>query len=270
VRWVVLLIASGCNQALGLTETQAIDAHPPPMCPRVGGVPTLYGALQQVPIRYCTHYTPSVDRSVALASRDVQTLVRGPLDHDVTEVPLVPPPTGNFTILPMPEGDRVLVNVASSVGISAASIEYTIGTDGAAHAGTQYPLAQTVALSRPSGGPNRRMVYEEPGTLVELGDTGAGFVEVRRYPLSELTTDASVHVNDASLSPDGLRLVFIAANGGTINTRVVYYTDRATTEDHFGPIHVLETAPSGVSHPYLTANCGRLYFSALDTVFYLE
>lgn len=270
MRRAAILIVCGCNQLLGLTETQTVDAHPPPMCPPVGGVPTLYGALKQVPGRYCGLYTPSADGVVALASRDVTTLMRGELDHELSEIPLVPTPPGTYRILPMPEGDRVLV--ATALTTQFATIEYIVEADGAAHAGTMFQVVMSAGLSRPSGGPDRRIVYEDTTqrTLVELADTGAGYREVTRYSLSELTNDPVVTVDDPSLSADGLRLVFVAPTSTGLRARVVYYTDRATRSDHFGPIRAVENAPEQIRYPYLTANCGRLYLSALDTIFYLE
>ena len=269
MRWAVALLSCGCNQVLGLPATELSDGRSPPACPPLGGVPTFYGDLLEVPARYCHRYVPSSDGKVALTVKGNNTLMHGMVDRAPAPITLVPPPPDSvsFTIMPMPEGDRMLLLVRNAMTAGGTATEYTVQGD-IAQGGTAYAIQAVDNLGTPSAGPDRRIVFQEYASVVEIADSGAGWTEVRRYPIAEL---GSVSIQRASLSSDGLRFVFLSqavVNNTSFNA--VYYTDRATTSDHFGPARLVDTAPASVEDPYLTANCGRLYFSALDTVFYLQ
>jgi hypothetical protein len=49
----------------------------------------------------------------------------------------------------------------------------------------------------------------------------------------------------------------------------VFYADRASLTDRFNMPVPLPSVPEGVQWPFLTADCGRIYFSALNRVFFL-
>jgi hypothetical protein len=78
-------------------------------------------------------------------------------------------------------------------------------------------------------------------------------------------------LNDVSLSPDGLRLV---ASGITIGpgsgVAAIVYAARASVNDPFSGAAPLEGTPSAGQTPFMTEDCGRLYFSGLGSVFYIS
>jgi hypothetical protein len=166
--------------------------------------------------------------------------------------------------------------------------------------------AEYFEISAPSRGPDHHIVYSDYNytsgitELVEISDGLGSFTEVARYPITELG-DTMTTVSRPSLSPDGLRLIFLmynytasgggALSGGPATTggtdlppsggpvggeycqgggNVVMYADRASTSDHFGKAMQMETLPDMVDYPYMTEDCGRIYVSALNRVFYFK
>ena len=136
--------------------------------------------------------------------------------------------------------------------------------------------------------------------VVEIADVGGAFQEINRYPLTMLGDKAVNGITHPSLSPDGLRMVFLsyepsawAGGGATTNGggpappgtdlppsgggpqcggggSIVLYADRETTSAPFREAQVIETLPDMVDWPYMTEDCGRIYVSALNRTFYFK
>jgi len=241
-----------------------------------------YGDLHQVRARNVSLYTPSTDAKIALGVSSTNQLMRGITDQEMSMVEFDPPPSPSPTqtfrqILPEPEADRLLFSFWDySVEITRIS-EYAVEADGKARMArsSDIPMPAGPAFSRPSHGPDRRLIYREFAVtgelLVELANSGAGWTEVNRYLLNDLKGESSsFELDEASLSADGLRFVVIAGYTGMVSTTAAFYSDRATLSDRFTPLRLIANAPYAIQAPYLTEDCGRLYFSALGTVFYLE
>jgi hypothetical protein len=176
---------------------------------------------------------------------------------------------------------------------------------------TDGSYAEYFEFSTPSRGPDQRVVYSDYNSttlqyeLVEIADSGNGtWYEVGRSTLTNVDSDTKdiLSVTQASLSADGLRLVFIAytaygttygggvlsnstsgtgSTGGTegigyigpgcqYGTQVVMYADRASTASRFTQAHVIDSVPDQLGWPYMTEDCGRIYFSALNRVYYFK
>ena len=123
-----------------------------------------------------------------------------------------------------------------------------------------------------------------PATLVELSDLDGHWKPIDKY----VTTDFGdiTGFDSPSLSPDGTRLLFIASqpyvvqggngsgsDGGPPMQQFqspIMYAERATVQDRFGKAQILDTVPDLVRWPFMTEDCGRIYFSALNRVFYLK
>lgn len=141
--------------------------------------------------------------------------------------------------------------------------------------------------------------------LVEISDSSGTWTELKRYAMKD-DMGNPLTVAQPSLSADGLRLVFVTytltytGGGGiyTINggagatsgttsgttsnfidpygggcisgTEAVFYADRMAKTDAFGVAHLIDSLPNQLSYPYMTANCGKIYFSALNRVYYYK
>lgn len=280
MRWSLLFVVGGCNQLLGLAPTTTDDARPPPMCPSIGSLPTLYGELHQLPLRRCDSYTPSRKSGTAIAMCD-GTIVSGAIDQPMAPITLDPvPPRVERGPRLSAEGDRLLFPIYDADLSKYEIAEYEPAANGTwRSARPAVPYADVLTeLSAPTLGPDRRLVFQTYDTtitslvLVELSDKGGGWIENARYRIGELSL-AAITANYPNLTQDGLRLVFVSdANvpGERYINQAVFYADRATLNDRFGTARVLDVAPHMIQTPYLTPDCGRLYFTALGTVFYME
>jgi hypothetical protein len=64
-----------------------------------------------------------------------------------------------------------------------------------------------------------------------------------------------------NLSPDGLSAIFQTLAGAR-------YTRRQSLSDPFTIAVDIPGIPAGAQSPFITSNCGRLYFSALGSIWY--
>jgi len=302
-------LACGCNQYFGVDSTKLIDAPPavqvdaqvPPSCPALGTVPTFKNELYQMPARYCYGYSASdaTNTGVALCNSAVYA---GAVEATMSPIPMSPLPTTPGFVRIAPEGDRLYVGVYQQVAPYGTALhEFAFDAAGATDRGSvfSYTDGGYFTASTPTRGPERSSVFSLYDTatsataLVEIVDTGAGWHELRRTPLADLGVTS---LEEPSLSPDGLRLVFTSYGSGIIGgggggwettstpsngaelppemvgqpDQPLYYTDRPSRDQPFGPAQPLVTVPSFVQWPYLTEDCGRIYFSALNTLFYLR
>jgi hypothetical protein len=203
-----------------------------------------------------------------------------------------------------PDGDHVFISHSDSTTYASQFIEFkwngtTLEKGDVYAAPHDYQYGELFDISTPSRGPDRHIVYSDYNyttaktEIVEIADGGGKFVEVARYPLEELG-DSVMQPMKPSLSADGLRLVFLntsyvagggvgygtnSANGADLgggggwcgySNNVVMYTDRPNPSAHFGPAQVIDTVPDQVDWPYMTEDCGRIYLSALNRIFYFK
>jgi len=275
MRWSVLLVC-GCNQVLGLTPTRTDDARPAPKCV-AGSLPSLYGQLHQLPLKYCNFYTPSFEAGIAVAECEDQ-LMSGPIDKRMSPLTLDAAPTRRERGTRLSaEGNRLLVPIFDSDLVQYEIAEYELQGNGTwASVGPATPYATILReFSAPSRAPDRRLVFQDYDNglvLVELSDQSGSWREVTRYPVTEVGAMAK-QLNDPNLTPDGLRLVFRSETilpDGHYVAAAIFYAERATLDERFANARVIDVAPHDVLYPYLTEDCGRLYFTALATVFYME
>jgi len=304
VRWVPLLgFACACNQWFGIDRTQlvdgppAIDAAPPPQCPTVGtmDVPRFDIELTPIPARKCDSYVPTTGGTAIAKCNDDQYLghlATGIVDDVLTVQALDPAPSYIYGVRAFPEGDSALLTYYTAATYETG--EYRL-IDGAWKlSGTPFSPPGAPGYyyetSTPSRGPVRRVMvimydlaYVQQ--LVEFELSNSVWTEKRRTPITDLGVS---YPTAPSLSPDGLRLLFVASSpqaggGGMLdpitgggktelgsNDNPVYYADRASLDDPFSPPRPIPTVPDAVSSPYLTEDCGRIYFSGLSTVWYLK
>jgi hypothetical protein len=296
----------GCNQAFDLKPTKLVDAPPavevdaapPPACPALGTVPRFSDDLRQIPPRQCDAYAVS-DNKMAMAIC-AGTIMRGPADGDLSETITMDMTYAYDAPRLAPDGNHVFISHSDLNTFETTFVDFAlagtslapVGEYVAPHDTTGY--GETFDISTPSRGPDRHIVYSDFNNtmqiweLVEIADRGGTeFTEVARYPLSELgslTTFAR-----PALSPDGLRVIFLnmekSFNGGPMPygsldlgggglcgylSSVLMYADRASTADHFRMAQVIDTIPDQIDWPYMTEDCGRIYVSALNRIFYFK
>jgi hypothetical protein len=114
-----------------------------------------------------------------------------------------------------------------------------------------------LSVSTTSRGPDRRLMMLEDAAkaLRELGNTGAGWVDLQRvYSLADLGGFDSIY--GAMLSYDGRRMTFWGVKQGPGTG--FYYTDRSSLADRFRVATLLEGLPADTnSDLYMTDDCGR-------------
>lgn len=299
VRWAALALLCGCNPVFGIDSTELIDAPPPPppidapipfACPEDGTAPVFGTSLTMVPeARDCVAYTTTpTGTAAAVCGGFTAVVMTGAVDTPLAPVTL-DPATMNYIegVRIAPEGNDVYV-AHYDVNWTRVTTRYQ-AVDGIwKQQGKSFTPERADGysmMSTPTQGAARRAVIQAYDVnfaleLLELEETAdEGWVPKRSTPLADLGVTA---VFQPSLSPDGLRLVFIdtgyqsptmgdalpPSNGNTMQP--VFYTDRADLASPFRPAKMLETVPGLVQWPYMTPDCGRIYFSALNTVWYLE
>jgi hypothetical protein len=101
--------------------------------------------------------------------------------------------------------------------------------------------------------------------LAELSDDGTGTwsTVVRQTTLADLGLD---YFDEVGVTPDGRRMIFAGEIG---NTSAVYEVDRVDATLPFGKAVRVANVPYAFTPYYLSSDCSRLYFAALDSVFYV-
>jgi hypothetical protein len=232
--------------------------------------------------------------------------IMGPIGEPMAAMTMLPEPTGYIANVRLaPEGDALFVTAQAMIDpyVSSTS-EYRL-VDGRWIVGNAFTPPRNdnsfYELSTPTRGPLRRFVMVAyDGTtytnqLAELTWDGTNVTEVSRTPL---TSFELYNIMDPSLTADGLRLVFSASSGyqpgsgsggsggsgtgtgclgcemggwepGTIQP--VLYLERPSIDVPFeGMPKILEAVPDYVRWPHLSEDCGRIYFYALNTTWYLK
>jgi hypothetical protein len=273
-----------CGDRLCPVGTICIDgtctfAAAPATCPASGPPVFSQETLQQVIFPSCPQspkrkeLAVATDTSRVMLSCDGQ-IYEGELGRDVALSPGITrdDPTDILGAPhPTPEGDRVIVKhvCCGDLGTTYFNV-YARSSDGSwTNLGPPTGLPQfVVEISTPTRGDPRR-VMARTFELYELESTNdLDWQQVGMpYASGELAPGLPLQ---AQLSPDGLRLVIVS----TWTPDGFWYTSRPDLSSRFPPATMLTSPPllvdNGVASPFLSADCGRLYFEALDTEFYLE
>jgi hypothetical protein len=122
-------------------------------------------------------------------------------------------------------------------------------------------------LGAPSAQPDRRVFYVDGNFAHEVALSDTTLTPIMSYAAAELGVQTLGSA--PNLSPDNLRIVFAGVLVGQ-TTAQVYYADRATATGRFGVARLIGHAPLGVTDPFMTGDCGRLYFSTAGAVFYAQ
>ncbi len=287
---VLLIFLAGCNQVFGLQDTteappidaRQFDAPPdaPYACPPAGsGEPPTFAAQfhQIVPRGNCRSYTTSPMTGVAIATCVVTAgpvtneIRHGAIDSDLLTPSVLTPPFNSGFSLPKlsPEGDQLwTAYLDASSSMWKIAVYTPDGSDGwtrSVNVSSHSETIEVVSTPMRAGRP-RRVLYATTTEIRELDEGSNGiWTEIvdHRYRVPGGTAASP------NLSPDGLRMVFMAVSGPLGSPEVVHYADRPNLSAPFGPAIPLVDVPAGADTPFLTDNCGRLYFSGLGSVLYV-
>lgn len=243
------------------------------VCPPLGKAPQYSRVFQQPISQACSEYTIS-ETSEAVAyctSSTAMGVSQGAVDSPM--MTLYAFAASNFGSYEhprlAPEADTIFAMYYNSGG-SFALTRWLRANDGTwAYASTIMlpPAVGTGAVfGTPTRGPLRHvMALANPTTVLELviDDTESAVV-VATITASQLDTGGIS--SPPNLTPDGLRMVFTASGLGGNH---VFYADRSTIDAAFSAAIALVNAPA-TPDPFMTANCGRLYFSGLGSVMYVQ
>ena len=261
---LLLLVTCSCNRAFGIHETEPIDAQvfdvgtdAALLCPSFGTAPTFSPTFRQVLLQDCAGYTVSETTGRAMAScNEVAAIEEGAVD-----APLMPSPEFQLGMYRDPRlGPDGNIAILESNSTASATVFHR--DDAGWTATTTLPLA-TASISEPTRGPNMRvLVITTFGEIHELVDNGAdSWTDDATTSLAQLgVTSAFARIH---LSPDGLRVVFTTA------ATELYYADRVVVTDAFTNRGLLQHVPT-IGDAFMTEDCGRLYFSTLNSVWLSE
>ena len=279
VAWVLLV--AGCNQIYGLDNTRVRDGSvkeffdaPPDSaftCPTTG-VPQFKFELTQVPILECTSYVPSRTWGKALTTCSAGSagseIRQGEIDKAVSKATL-DTQVALFEPRLWPDGDQVFFENLASFQEEV----YKRNPDETwSFVGNAFPTNFFIDTTPPSRGPDRRVIRTEAMIntgiyqVTEMSDATGSWQIHDEYPLTDPNVIGVFH---PSMTSDGLRLVAegqLAAGVG----KAIIFASRPNVGVRFGRFEVLATVPKAASYPHLDDDCGKIYFSAVDTVFFLE
>jgi hypothetical protein len=289
MRWGAALLgfASACNRVLGLGSTQLSDAPPivpdaRPTCP-TSGPPTFRPTLFRPIVEACRQYTLAVDagRGVAQCGDPFAgaAFVIGEAATDVA-----PQPAPGFDLVQVgqvvvaPDGASAIVFGQRIGDTVVAHARYSRAGDGTWSFVRALPIFDSYfQLSTPSRGAAPHVIADDFGALVELvGDASDNWAAIQMYSLSDL--GAQTTMRNVTFTADGLRLLFtdlVAVNGNLVPAML--YAQRASIDQRFGvaqPVPDLAAYAAqleqGADGGYMTEDCGRFYFSALESIIYVE
>jgi len=267
--WIVAL--AGCDGVLGLHGVSLVDGRPdapPPMCPAIGKVPTFTGQIGAIPARGCQSYTISSSMSTAAALCDDQ-IELGPTDQGLSPAPV--PQLGATPAVPAiaPEGDVMVVRHQGATTSFQLDTLQLVGSQWQI-VGASFSVPAIATTSSPSRAPTRRLLVSEGSEVVELESTTLGTWTMHdTYSVVSAPLALPSMVGGVALTEDGLRALFFVPSSATETGDSLYYADRATLDDQFGSASAL-AVPEPLESPYMTADCARIYFTALSTILYVE
>lgn len=195
----------------------------------------------------------------------------GPIDGVLTASIVSSPPTtvGLYDPRLAPDGDRMLVariDSSSTANYNVALYDRTGATWAFRQDVYVAPGSSTEVLHSTPASDGRFLLY-----TASAGQTFSEFAETSPQNWTIVATHTTAELGvagmfPANLSPDGLRIVFQGT--GLSSVYGIYYADRANVGVPFNPASLL--AASYLPDPFMTSDCGRLYFDAIGTTFYAQ
>jgi hypothetical protein len=270
----VIAAVCSCNAVFDIDHTQPAPpldaayfdapADAPYACPATG-VPRFSPYLHQVFTQYnCREYNESLDGfGVAVCIYPAQLVGRR-----LVTIPELSDPRGPFGEPRItPEGDALFVRKDDQLAT------FTRTPTGAWLQGpnvsvTAFTTGYGMTIGTPTMGSPRRLMVQTPDLVsheIAVDAQGIG-TEVQSYTPYQLAGTNALR-SAPNLSPDGLRITFVAhTNTGLF---AVHFATRPSIDVRFAGATTLPDL-GGVNDPFLTGNCGHLFFSAVGSVAYVK
>lgn len=280
---VTALYVAACNQVFGIDPTTAklpIDAQyfdapldAPFACPPIGTTPRFSSLLHQPILQPCSDYTLDlIGGAIALCNASPALgISEGARDASMAMANGFIDPTGSFAYPRVtPEGDEVVLTKSFGRSVPGEIHVFErqgIGWNHAYQVVASFAFQPGVRIGTPTAGPVRRIMIIDRGTVYELSFGGDGVAAV----LDQYTPGALGLTNLANapnLSPDGLRLTMTGTIAGEQIVRTVF-SDRMTLGERFRLADPI-VAFANASDSFMTADCARIYFSAVASVLYVQ
>lgn len=286
MRWgIALLLLCACNEVFGLRETVVVGGTPdaPFACP-LDKPPQYAAQLRQVVTQECSDYTtvadPGVDLAVATCAAPIndRKVSTGTRDSMLTPVQgivydCVALECQYYTPRLSPDGTRLYVRVDGRDDIRPVSTwfdEYHPSGAGWNRVG-RLSFANRINdwisnIARdPSGG--ERVVLLRADVLEEWTYDGVTWTGSHMYPSGSISPP---YIRSVMLSPDSLHITVLATDDIVV-APVVLWGRRDNVGQLFGALSPIPELPVPSDYTvYTSADCGRAYFSGLETIFYAQ
>lgn len=258
--WLVILCA--CNQVYNLDPTTLQDARGIDAPARCTNEPLVFNPqAQQIVLRSCRDYTFAGETAVALCELQfgVWKVAEGAIDGPLVDVEITSSRTGTTIVAPRLTPDGELLVAQRATGGTASLSLYTRNNGWTWSRDLPFTLASSDHAGVPSRGPRRHLMISRTGTFEEVveGDNNTW----TSTPLSSSVLGVTDVLTPINLSADGLRAVFGAPEE-------VRYAVREDIDMPFSGSHVLDVPL--VLDAVLAEDCSRLYFSGLESIFYVQ
>lgn len=282
------MVACGCNQVWGLAgsveprDAAFFDSPPdaPWRCPGLGGTPAFGEHLYQLPIHDCDNFSVAEDGDAAMAvcKAPNETLVYGPPMGEMAPVKFAPPLDAGVafrTIRLSADGNYAVGIVFDNnlPGVVTVAIERMGAVWHLLGPIMAIPASTGTLLGNPTRGPERHLVTVDIDmmaggaiSLIEFVGDGTSWSRADAMKITDL--ELTQVFGALGVSGDGLRMTLTAAASGSQISQA--YADRDDIHHRFSIPRPIPTAPPTIVDPFVTSDCGRLYFSAVNTVLFVQ
>ncbi len=242
------------------------------VCPALGVTPSFSSSLQSMVDTNCWSYSTSLTRDIAVAQcdwGDTAGIGWGRIDEPLAAFPNLVVGTSATYSQPrlVPEGTELFLKRNSAGTIEL--LRYTINENNTATLAHVLGLtfSSSLRMGMPSQGPVRRAMIDSNGiSAAEYEIAVDGSVrKLGSYTPAELGVEG--FNSSLNLSPDGLRLLVAAYVAGD---QVWMYSDRANLETDFLDLRPIGVTFSGTADLSMAPDCSRIYFTALNRVFFVR
>ena len=290
---MILLALAACNRVFGVEDTTLRDAPPPPppdapfQCPAAGATPiappVFNTGLVRATSQMCANYSQSASARLEVALCQVGSTTswaqRGFDEPAFQPIQLAnpnrTPSMASNTFRLAADGDELFIDETGGtlpIGVyhrdSATSTSWT----------WEYDLPRTDAFAVATSGVTRRGsaprhylgFFTTDRMLHEYVETAPGtWQDAMQYGPTDLGVGGFSTVPVFAFTGDGLRLVFIAKATPQSNGYSTFYTDRDRLDVPLRP-GVMMAISSPPTQPFLTDDCGRLYFDNLGAIYFVQ
>jgi hypothetical protein len=287
---LAIVMLTACDRVFGLVSAQLADGPPPdgpPHCPVMPGAPPKFSpVLHQSVARDCSFYTTSdvEDLATALCTDPMTGQLEpdsGSIDLSLSKITLnsqfARASIASLKLAPGTDDLWVVQSDANNPANSEVAVFARSDATTWAWRSTVFALpSAAITTSPPASTPTGRhvLVLTLSNTITEWKEISPGsWMPVHSYNVVDL--GVLQILSDVFLSRDGLRMSFIGqVQTGIDNPYAICDAERTDADSPFGQAHPIEGAPLSpgfdVQFPFLTHDCGRLYFNALGQIMYLN